>query len=84
MNIIIKALLFSLEIQCQPPVQNPNIESVTPDQTSYDVGAEVTFVCRDGFDLVGSETSVCQNDESWSPREPTCKKSKTELVKLLR
>lgn len=60
--------------QCEPPVQNPNIISVEPSQTAYDVGDEVTFECQRGFKLVGSETSSCKPDLTWFPEEPTCMK----------
>lgn len=61
-------------IQCERPVQNDNIDSIVPDQDLYDIGDEVTFRCSRGFKLVGSEISVCQEDQSWSPVEPTCMK----------
>ncbi|XP_066570227.1 fibulin-7 isoform X2 [Amia ocellicauda] len=37
------------------------------------VGHEVHFLCELGFDLVGSESRVCQDSLSWSGQQPTCK-----------
>ncbi|XP_006641309.2 fibulin-7 isoform X1 [Lepisosteus oculatus] len=36
------------------------------------VGHEVHFLCEPGFELVGSETRVCQESLSWSGQQPSC------------
>ncbi|KAJ6666202.1 hypothetical protein lerEdw1_001107 [Lerista edwardsae] len=37
------------------------------------VGHEVHFVCDLGFFLVGSETRVCLENQTWSGQQPSCK-----------
>ncbi|XP_034045233.1 fibulin-7 isoform X2 [Thalassophryne amazonica] len=39
---------------------------------SHSLGHEVHFVCHPGYDLVGSESRVCQEDLSWSGQQPIC------------
>lgn len=37
-------------------------------------GAHITYQCDPGYDLVGSETLICQVDLSWSTQPPFCEK----------
>ncbi|MFT7810420.1 fibulin-7-like [Arapaima gigas] len=37
------------------------------------VGHEVHFLCEPGFELVGSESRVCQDSLSWSGQQPFCR-----------
>ncbi|KAG9342010.1 hypothetical protein JZ751_018328 [Albula glossodonta] len=37
------------------------------------VGHEVHFLCEPGYELVGSESRVCQESLSWSGQQPSCK-----------
>ncbi|XP_036391125.1 fibulin-7 [Megalops cyprinoides] len=37
------------------------------------VGHEVHFLCEPGYELVGSETRVCQESLTWSGQQPTCR-----------
>ncbi|XP_051975752.1 fibulin-7-like isoform X1 [Xyrauchen texanus] len=39
----------------------------------FKVGHEVHFLCSPGFQLIGSETSVCLDTQSWSGTQPSCK-----------
>ncbi|XP_024151811.1 fibulin-7 isoform X2 [Oryzias melastigma] len=39
---------------------------------SHHVGHEVHFLCDPGYELVGSETRVCQETLTWSGQQPTC------------
>ena len=34
--------------------------------------AVATYVCNDGYDLVGDELRTCQGNGLWSGAEPTC------------
>ena len=37
------------------------------------LGGYVKYRCKEkGYELIGSETRVCQNDEQWSGVEPSC------------
>ncbi|KAK2920251.1 fibulin-7-like isoform X1 [Channa argus] len=40
---------------------------------SHSVGHEVHFLCDLGFELVGSESRICQESLSWSGQQPTCR-----------
>ncbi|XP_028295445.1 fibulin-7 isoform X2 [Gouania willdenowi] len=40
---------------------------------SHSIGHEVHFVCDPGFELVGSESRVCQESLTWSGQPPTCR-----------
>ncbi|XP_068943598.1 fibulin-7-like [Petaurus breviceps papuanus] len=37
------------------------------------IGHEVHFLCDAGFQLVGSETRLCQENRTWSGQQPFCK-----------
>ncbi|XP_010780278.1 seizure 6-like protein, partial [Notothenia coriiceps] len=37
-------------------------------------GAQITYQCDPGYDLVGRETLACQLDLSWSNQPPFCEK----------
>ncbi|XP_066283044.1 sushi, von Willebrand factor type A, EGF and pentraxin domain-containing protein 1-like [Branchiostoma lanceolatum] len=39
---------------------------------TFFVGDRVTFSCKTGFDLVGSNVIVCQATQTWSGTEPKC------------
>ncbi|CAH1263509.1 CSMD3 [Branchiostoma lanceolatum] len=39
---------------------------------TFFVGDRVTFSCKTGFDLVGSNVIVCQATQTWSGAEPKC------------
>nr|XP_033798938.1 fibulin-7 isoform X2 [Geotrypetes seraphini] len=41
------------------------------------IGHEVHFLCDPGFQLVGSETRVCQRNHTWSGQQPFCKNEVT-------
>lgn len=40
---------------------------------SHSVGHEVHFLCDLGFELVGSESRICQESLTWSGQQPTCR-----------
>uniref|UniRef100_A0A8C9RBX4 Fibulin-7-like n=1 Tax=Scleropages formosus TaxID=113540 RepID=A0A8C9RBX4_SCLFO len=44
------------------------------------VGHEVHFLCEPGFELVGSESRVCQESLSWSGQQPFCRTELREWV----
>uniref|UniRef100_H3AR79 Fibulin 7 n=1 Tax=Latimeria chalumnae TaxID=7897 RepID=H3AR79_LATCH len=39
----------------------------------FSTGHEVHFLCDAGFQLVGSETRICLDDQTWSGQQPFCK-----------
>uniref|UniRef100_A0A8D3CGZ6 Sushi domain-containing protein n=1 Tax=Scophthalmus maximus TaxID=52904 RepID=A0A8D3CGZ6_SCOMX len=40
---------------------------------SHSVSHEVHFLCDPGYELVGSESRVCQESLTWSGQQPTCR-----------
>ncbi|KAK5608994.1 hypothetical protein CRENBAI_017686 [Crenichthys baileyi] len=40
---------------------------------SHSVGHEVHFLCDHGYEIVGSETRVCQESLTWTGQQPTCR-----------
>uniref|UniRef100_A0A3Q3Q1F0 Fibulin 7 n=1 Tax=Monopterus albus TaxID=43700 RepID=A0A3Q3Q1F0_MONAL len=40
---------------------------------SHSVGHEVHFLCDPGYELVGSESRICQESLTWSGQQPTCR-----------
>ncbi|XP_071482117.1 uncharacterized protein [Diadema antillarum] len=52
-----------------PDISPPLI--ITPYQTFYRSGSSVTFLCDQGYQLIGSENSTCVNS-SFSPPPPEC------------
>lgn len=40
---------------------------------SHSVGHEVHFLCDPGFELMGSESRICQESLTWSGQQPTCR-----------
>ncbi|KAM4743611.1 fibulin-7 isoform 2-T2 [Anableps anableps] len=39
---------------------------------SHNVGHEVHFLCNPGYEIVGSESRVCQESLTWTGQQPTC------------
>ncbi|HJL19970.1 MAG TPA: hypothetical protein RMH99_30175 [Sandaracinaceae bacterium LLY-WYZ-13_1] len=52
------------------PLVSPENGTVTASSTT--VGADATYACDTGYDLVGDATRTCQTDGSWSGSAPTC------------
>eukprot|EP00118_Oscarella_pearsei_P024556 m.306304 g.306304 ORF g.306304 m.306304 type:complete len:794 (+) comp41138_c0_seq1:120-2501(+) len=50
---------------------------------SYCYPTEVTFTCNEGFPMVGSKTTKCQETGVWSPEIPTCRGLRTVPLFLL-
>ncbi|XP_004539430.1 fibulin-7 [Maylandia zebra] len=40
---------------------------------SHSIGHEIHFLCDPGYELVGSESRVCQESLTWSSQQPTCR-----------
>ncbi|CAH1773668.1 unnamed protein product [Owenia fusiformis] len=56
-------------IECEPLGAVPNGEIIGYDHGFRDV---ITYVCRDGFEMTGSNKQTCQEDGTWSGKPPTC------------
>ncbi|CAK8684025.1 unnamed protein product [Clavelina lepadiformis] len=55
-----------------PDLVEPADGSLSPEQFQYNVNDVVTFDCDDGFNRLGAEEVICQEDGKWSDREPIC------------
>ncbi|XP_076806561.1 mannan-binding lectin serine protease 2-like [Clavelina lepadiformis] len=55
----------------QPP-QNGTIASAAPDDGIYRFDDVINFECDDGFRLIGSQQTTCQQDGTWSNKPPIC------------
>ena len=56
--------------QC-PNLPNPSNGIVT--LSGRNLGSTATYKCNDGYKLIGEDKRTCQNDATWSGREPSCK-----------
>ena len=67
-------VLFRVSVVvCRPP-KRPRFSIVRPIQDSYEVGDQITYKCRDGFELKWDRIITCQDDGNFDPRPPICKR----------
>ena len=52
----------------------PNIFRGSVSLSGNSVGSTATYVCVQGYELVGAEVRTCQNTGEWSGTEPSCGK----------
>jgi len=67
-------LILVLLVTC-PPLDTPDngtIDCSLGDDGEPNLGDICQFTCDDGFELVGSEIRVCQNDSEWDATEASC------------
>ncbi len=69
-NALVFHLVCTEVISCPEPGALANGDTRWMDVSE---GSEVSYSCSVGFQLVGSETRVCQSDSTWSGTEPICK-----------
>ncbi len=55
-----------------PELSNPDNGRAKLTSADRNVGAQVWYICNDGFNLVGSESRRCQSNLQWSSMAPTC------------
>lgn len=56
-------------VKCPRPIKPPNCQV---DGFDFRFKEHVTYVCRNGYELVGSVRRICQADKFWSGGEPKC------------
>nr|CAB3266736.1 sushi, von Willebrand factor type A, EGF and pentraxin domain-containing protein 1-like [Phallusia mammillata] len=54
------------------PLTAPINGELSPDQDEYQVEETIVFTCDEGYELMGAEEVVCQDNGDWSDVEPTC------------
>ena len=64
--------MFSLERSCG---DLPDIFRGSVSLSGNSVGSTATYVCVQGYELVGDEVRICQNTGEWSGIEPSCGKN---------
>ncbi|XP_037538438.1 fibulin-7-like [Nematolebias whitei] len=48
----------------------------------FDVGHEVHFLCKPGYELIGPRTRVCLDSLKWSGQQPMCRRQNSSLALL--
>ncbi|XP_076346234.1 sushi, von Willebrand factor type A, EGF and pentraxin domain-containing protein 1-like isoform X1 [Tachypleus tridentatus] len=61
-----------LRVFCEP-LKPPENGFVLHDKSGNHFGAQVKFLCKEGYILYGQETSQCLADGTWSKELPVCK-----------
>ncbi|XP_053173309.1 regulator of complement activation group 2 gene 1 isoform X2 [Scomber japonicus] len=61
------------EVDCLDP-RIPNSEFVQGSRPPHGYKATVTFECKPGYTMEGSDTLTCQINSQWSPGLPKCSK----------
>ena len=70
LHAILRFYLTSIEILCPLPPSPTNGSIVGSNVQPVD--GVITYVCDEGFLLVGSMTRTCLPDRSWTDDAPTC------------
>ena len=65
-------IMVSLLLALCPDQDNPANGVVS--QSGNSEGDTATFVCNDGYELVGAPVLTCQNDGTWDENPPVCKR----------
>lgn len=60
---------FCEKKRCFPPYTPANAQIVGDD---FSFGANITFVCDEGYKMLGNSVRVCQASGIWSGTSPTC------------
>lgn len=61
--------LYTGIVTCDDLPNPPKGNVVQSDNT---VGSTATYTCFDGYELLGEDTRICQDDGDWSGDEPLC------------
>ena len=64
-------LIAYVAVDCGQPDNLQNGNTILVDGTTT-VSSRVRFVCNIGFNLVGSNSAICQADGTYSARTPVC------------
>ena len=62
--------IYSVAIECED-LDDPRNGNVI--LTGTTVGSTATYVCDDGFVLIGNQLRRCMSNGLWSGEEPICK-----------
>ncbi|KAJ8038233.1 Complement C2 [Holothuria leucospilota] len=61
------------------PLAPPGNGSIIIHPSGRFIGSEATFLCDDGFELIGNAVRICQANKTWNGIDPTCQKSTAPL-----
>ena len=74
MNVYYYILFFNSEaISCLRPQLIDDQLSITPPKKSYAYNEVINFSCSDGYNLVGSPSTICNNSEHFRDGFPNCR-----------
>lgn len=66
----LNSIVLSTAIQCEPPIEIRNGVVQIPKEII--VGASVTYICNDGYKLVGPNTLTCSPNGQYDGLPPSC------------
>ncbi|NXF98942.1 CR1L protein, partial [Sakesphorus luctuosus] len=69
-------------VKCQNP-KVKNGKKISGFGPSYSYKDSVQFECNPGYFMVGAETITCEENNTWTPPEPTCKKSVCDAPEVI-
>ncbi|XP_019625813.1 PREDICTED: LOW QUALITY PROTEIN: sushi, von Willebrand factor type A, EGF and pentraxin domain-containing protein 1-like [Branchiostoma belcheri] len=72
----------------QPSCRRISCSSLPPPTNGHVTGGvmyedAVSFTCDEGYELLGSQTAVCQADVTWSSTTPTCQKKSCPVLDVI-
>jgi hypothetical protein len=70
--------MYFLERECLDPEPPAELGEVATDGKMF--GSKATYICPDGFKVIGMEERVCQADGTWSGTPPSCQKNSEPLT----
>ena len=68
------------EIRCEPPQEPKNGDIIGSD---YNYGAQISFRCKAGYTMRGSDVATCLNNGQWDSQPPTCHGKNYTFVAVL-
>ena len=73
---------FLTAIGCNAP-SKPDNGFFRPRKDDYDVGAKVSFNCREGYILKGAKDIFCKRGGDWNDDEPICERKWQSLAPVI-
>ena len=64
---------------CRSSVSSASISGGAVCLNGTTVGSNATYVCNDGYNLMGNKSRVCQMDGNWNGRTPRCIPEKSSM-----
>ncbi|XP_067913341.1 zona pellucida sperm-binding protein 3 receptor-like isoform X2 [Heterodontus francisci] len=68
-------------VECHRPELPANGRIVAGFGPTYKYQENISFICNEGFEMVGKSVIECKDNNTFAPAPPTCKKTKMPLVR---